>query len=135
MRFKIVLGDWSNDGHGGSLDVTVECTASNINPVREAFFKAKTLLPQTCHPDLLCCEYGDNCPPEEATEEIERLSGPSHGDDGLEWMARLAVWFLNIGDPSLQCSLVDDPMETLHFYGFDSQGRHIGFFGYGLFGE
>jgi len=135
MRFKIVLGDWSNDGHGRTSAVEVECTASSINQVREAFFKAKALLPETCHPDVLCSEYGESCPPDEAVAEVERQGGPHYDGDSTMWMANLAAWFLNVGDPSLCCSVVDNHLESLHFYGYDAQGRHIGSFGYGLFSE
>ena len=51
-------------------------------------------------------------------------------------MAEVVVWFLNQGDPDIDAKLEPPTaVPMLPFYGFDEKKRHVGFFGYGLFGE
>jgi hypothetical protein len=58
-------------------------------------------------------------------------------DFDTESMAAVVVWFLNLGDPSLDARLLtsDEAIPMLPFYGRDSKGRHIGGVGYGLLGS
>lgn len=37
MIYKLVLGDWSEDGHGISKDVLIGCNCSNVNDIRNAY--------------------------------------------------------------------------------------------------
>ena len=63
-RFKIVMGDWSNDGHGMKEDFVVESTHPETE-LRAAFRKSvdKMNIGFDCNSDTkyhVACEYDDN---------------------------------------------------------------------------
>lgn len=131
--FEFHLGDWSDDGHG--KHVVVRCRANgNIDKVREAFHKAASRLPDYVCPTEMCSEYEDNRISEQAASWLKKHGAPRPKKEEctLDWMARYVIWFINQGNPDLEVRRVKSP-PTLHFYGMDERGRHIGFIGYGLF--
>lgn len=134
--FQLVLGDWSNDGHGRTQTVMLRADAP-IEKVREAFFKAQTLLPEVLDPTTMCAEYQETEISEECLRQLKQHKAPRpRKDEGcsLDWLARYTVWFINQGNPKLEVKRVKrETYPTLHFYGMDERGRHIGFIGYGLF--
>ena len=131
--FKIPIGDWSGDGHE-KCDWFTAIANKPIKAVREAFHKAKKLLPHL-NPESFCCEYEDAKIPERVVTALMIKGITIDSEDfSSETMAKIVVWFLNQGDSDLGVELTpetDIPM--LPFYGFDKQSRKIGFIGYGLF--
>lgn len=132
-KFKIAIGDWSDDGHG-KCEYFQAASEKPIGEVREAYFRALAALPEKS-PESFCNTYEDS----EVTERVRGLmesAGIDLRDEEMlcpEDMAQYVVWFLNQGDPELRCTLVPDDVPTLHRFGYDGSGRHIGGFGYGLF--
>jgi len=131
--FRIPIGDWSDDGHG-KCDWYDATAAKPIADVREAYFAAKEKLPEACCPESFCENYQES---EIAPASRAALAAAGYGglpkEMDQEQMAKVVVWFLNQGDPSIDVRLNGKPPEMLPFYGSDKKKRHIGGFGYGLF--
>lgn len=135
-EFRIPVGDWSDDGHG-KVDWFNASAAKPIEDVREAWFKASAE-----HPDLspasFCEAYEDSNLPKEMWDKLQQAGCPAVLEDfDTESMAAFVVWFLNLGDSSLDVRLLtdDEAIPMLPFYGRDSKGRHIEGVGYGLLGS
>lgn len=136
MKIKIVIGDWSGDGHGESCAFLYECNKS-IEEVREAYFKAKKLHPDICPENYNKC-YADSILPPKIEKKLRKLGCPLPEEDleddfEPEMMANIVCWFIKLGDPEITLSDDAGPDNTLHFYGMDDKKRHIDFIGYGLF--
>lgn len=133
FKFRVAIGDWSGDGHGKCeyVDMTAEC--ENIQQVCEAYFTATAKYPDLC-PEGWACEYEDGTIPDDIRNAYKDLGVEFEDDEyfTIEDMAACVAAFLNLGEPSLNV-VVSESAESLHFYGFDEKGRHIGFIGYGLF--
>ena len=137
--FRIPIGDWSGDGHS-KCDWFGASAAKPIDEVREAFFAAQKNFPKRLDVSQLCTDYGNSSIPDQVRDQLFKLGAPieeanEDGDyySGSEEMAALVVWFLNQGDPELDCKLDEDASPMLPFYGADCKGRHISHIGYGLF--
>lgn len=79
--YQIVIGDWSDDGHGKCDHYTVE-TSHNMTEIQEAYLKAVNACGVSLHRNSkanyeLCSEYQDNTIPEEAEERLTEL--------GVDW--------------------------------------------------
>ena len=132
--FKIPIGDWSKDGHG-QCEWYFATANKPVDDVRKTFFKAKKLLPEV-DPETFCNQYQDGVLPEKVCKKLKRLGVSINKHFDSENMVKIVVWFLNQGDPKLDVVLEpEDDVPMLPFYGFDSEKRHIGFFGYGLFAD
>lgn len=71
-------------------------------------------------------------------EEIEDLDLDMHNELEFQaypkFMAKLWIFLLNVVDEGLEIKLIEEPKTpSLNFYGFDKEGRHIDFVGYGTF--
>jgi hypothetical protein len=134
--FHIPIGDWSGDGHS-KCEFFHATAAKPIVDVREAYFKAKKKLPKLC-PERFCSEYEDDTLPDGVAAALRDAGCPLPDDLGtfdLADMAAVVVWFLNQGDPELDARPDNNPPEMLSFVGKDEKRRHIGFIGYGLWGQ
>lgn len=142
FSFRVPIGDWTGDGHGNCIWYRASATRP-ISDVREAFFRAREMLRVDLHPEVICSEYGKMTISQALVKEIKDLAGINLSyeetqEDLLyvetDTLAEYVVWFINQGDPSIDAHL--EPQEaTLPFSGYDTKNRHIGFIGYGLFGE
>ncbi len=133
--FKFYIGDWSADGHG-KCDTFFATAAKPIDDVREAYFAAKTKLPERLCPESYACNYEDATIPDDVVSALRALGCPVPNDDamvGSDEMAAIVVWWINQGDPDVDVRLTDIP--ALEFLGYDERGRHIGSFGYGVMGS
>ena len=146
--FKLVLGDWSGDGHGGSETYLMNSSKS-IEAVREAFFKAREIVPTEIHPENICSDYKESTVSPGIVKQILDFYNLHDFEDEwfqtyflteaymeLDILAEITARFINMGDPecNVQISPEQDSMPTLHFYGTDEKQRHIGFIGYGITG-
>lgn len=146
MLFNIEIGDWSGDGHDQSqtflcrADATIQC-------LREAYFKVQGVIGI----DLteVCGEYGEeymHISHAEALLEhgiIDQKKFDDFTADGdldkvrpLD-MAMIVRDCLNYVEPdyNVRFEKPQARIPSLHFSGFDSQGRHIGHIGYGVLGN
>jgi hypothetical protein len=140
-KFRIPIGDWSNDGHG-KVDWFDATAKHPIDAVREAWFIACKEYPDLC-PTKYCSDYQDCVLPEEIKNKLKEMgfSGidfddPDFDNFGLssDNLAQIVIWFINLGDSSLEARLcTEDTIPMFPFYGFDGKNRHIDFIGYGLF--
>jgi hypothetical protein len=147
MLFNIEIGDWSGDGHDQSqtflcrADATIQC-------LREAYFKVQSVIGI----DLteVCGEYGEehmNIGHAEVLLEHEIIDRDMFdrltSDKSYSSRTRpidIAVIVrncLNYVEPdyNVRFEKPQARIPSLHFSGFDSQGRHIGQIGYGVFGN
>lgn len=140
-QFNLNIGDWSGDGHGKCKSFILDSNVSVIE-LRKMYFGAveKTDL----SPEDICCEYQDNSA---KCEDIEKLGlDPNsyiRGDNYDSGIGKGVIWFdeemfvklfidyMMIHNVNL--SLKIHPLESFNFYGFDAEGKHIGFLGAGLF--
>lgn len=137
-KFKMSIGDWSDDGHGKHRDFLISSNAS-VDVVREAHYKIETAT--GINIEDICSEYGEGQIDLDMAEKIKSLGfeckESDYEEDGVyishSDMARLWVFLLERTNPMLELQIIDDDTPTLHFYGYDEYGRHIGHVGYGLF--
>lgn len=145
MQFNIAIGDWSDDGHGICRDYL--CTAdATIEDLREAYFKLEGILGFKLSD--VCGEYGEDrmnpCQAERLFElgiitesQYNDIIGNDPDIITAKAMADIVIACLNMINPDF-CVRHCKPqarVPDLHFYGFDEQGRHIDFIGYGVLGN
>jgi hypothetical protein len=143
-KFKLILGDWSGDGHG-ITEVVMMHTNGTLQAVREAYFKA--IKKTGIDIGTICQEYEDGSIKEKDWKKLQELGykgfnevdedyiDDATGDIGLEpdqWVD-MFKWFVKQGDPKVTLSTKADKVDMFHWYGNDKKGRHLRFFGYGLF--
>jgi hypothetical protein len=149
-KFKIPIGDWSDDGHGKHEDYIIESNKP-VEVVRELYFQAcdkigfsldgsynKTeLTPQADYDDYsftketlqALLDFGVKLDQDTIDYITEQES-----TDGTELLCDIVLRFIETQDETLKLVRKDEedyPM--FQFYGFDEKERHIGYFGYGLF--
>lgn len=144
-KFRMPIGDWSGDGHG-KCDYYLIKSNKSVEDVREAHFliKEKTRVDI----DQVCSNYEENTLSGAVAYTLEKLGffeslSDVDADDSYSYyneeytmhsygLARLWMFLLQKADESLRLEIINDNVENLPFYGFDKQGRHIGFNGYGV---
>lgn len=136
-EFIMSLGDWSGDGHGRHEDYHIHSNKP-VEDVREAHFAIKE---QTgIDIEALDAPLMDGKSiPFEVVEKVEATGFPLDRSAVLSdgwWpdhynLLELWLFLLQKVDPTLILNLCAKPeIPTLHFYGFDAKGRHIGQVGY-----
>jgi len=137
FKFYMTIGDWCGDGHEKSDDFLIESNLP-IESVREAHFQIEKATGINIE-DICSCYEEDEIDPE-IIQELKKLGFHFDNSSGMgdevtnsEEMARLWVFLLMKADPELKLEFVEETIPSLHFYGYDSQNRHIGSVGYGLF--
>ncbi len=140
IKFKIPIGDWSGDGHG-ICEWYIAKAEGTLEDVREAYFKGCENLPKELIPENLFSKYQESACTLEIARKIYELSSIDFGINDSEesvyclpeTLAQYVVWVINRGN-SLLNVLVEEDYPRFQFSGYD-KGRHIGFFGYGLFSQ
>jgi hypothetical protein len=144
-KFKLPIGDWSDDGHGKHEDYIIESNKP-LQEIRELYFQACEKLGFTLdgHHELTPCrDYEEYHFKDETIEALLNFGLNISEDEQEKWVkdsietqefCDLVLKFIKTQDPELILTRIpseDFPM--FQFYGFDNQKRHIGYFGYGLF--
>lgn len=133
-KFRMSIGDWSDDGHGKHEDFIIQSNAP-IEIVREAHWKAPFVTGVNI--EELCSEYEETHVEDDVVEKLRELGFEFDSEWGAYptpyEMARLWVFLLEKADPYLELEIVTDDIPSFHFYGVDEKNRHIGQVGYGLF--
>lgn len=144
------IGDWSGDGHGQS-DTYLVISNKTLQELRELYLAACAELGvrldghQTLTFDVPCEDYEDSQFPQELYKylkgrgvEVPEFALYDDEDENSPYIPEseeffdLILAFIKWKDPTVTFEKIKG--ETFHFYGFDKQKRHIGFFGYGLKG-
>lgn len=145
-RFYIPIGDWSGDGHGIHIDFTIESNKP-LQEVRELYFKACQKLDFTLDGHSAkapCAEYQDSSFPYDTLLDILNLGTVLEDElieyikdqeiiDGPDDFLEILLAVIRTQDPTLEIKCVNTSDEMFQWYSHDNQGRHIGYFGYGLF--
>jgi len=145
-RYRFPIGDWSNDGHGKCEWFVIE-GKKDVDAVREAHFKAKKELGFDI--GEMCQHYEQDTLDKKWMErltalgvdlsEIEKDPLDAKGSEDYVLLPiphdLVLIWvaLLNIIDPELELKVVNNPMPTINFYGYDKKRRHLNTPGYGLF--
>jgi hypothetical protein len=108
MNFRVVLGDWSDDGHGKTKEVAFRCTATSMREVEKAYSAAMKKVPKAIYPDEVCSEHGDSSPSAAQQSLLESLGGPAYNGDRFLWMSELLAWFINKGNPALEVEILPE---------------------------
>ncbi len=147
---KFSIGDWSYDGHSKQATFTVQSNEP-VEVLREIYFKACENLGvrldghEKLDFDPPCSDYEDSMISEAVINRLvekgvkipkgiykEEPDSYKYYVEDTDSFLELILAVLRNEDPKLQLDIVPDN-DTFHFYGFDKQKRHIGYFGYGLF--
>jgi hypothetical protein len=145
FKFKLPIGDWSDDGHGKHEDYLIESNKP-LEVIRELYFQACEKLGFTLdghHALTPCGDYQDYYFKPETMEallkfglNISEEQKEGWVEDGIETeeFCDLVLDFIKTQDPELQLTRIpNENFPMFQFYGFDHKQRHIGYFGYGLF--
>lgn len=137
-KFRMPIGDWSDDGHGKCDYYTISSNLP-IEEVREAHFKIPELTGVNI--ESIANNYEEGNITQETLDKLISLGvDPDKFDEpykgsiyvSSENMRDIWITLLNNVEPKLNL-VVEEKIPMLPFYGFDEQKRHIGFIGYGCF--
>lgn len=145
-NWNLPIGDWSDDGHGKCVWFLISSNFT-VEESREAYFKAVKESGVDISKEI-AYEYEDSSVSEKVLKLIPRFvdylceegliinrSGegedPKYHVEEVKSMVKIVLLFIKRYTPEFDYKIVENPM--LPFYGFDEYGRHIGYFGYGLF--
>lgn len=110
MRYKIVVGDWSDDGHGKTETFIYEVDCNN----KEVLFKAfqRNIRTIGFDPASVCDEYEDYEWPEDVVSRLEEL-GFDCGEQMAEDYANMLMFFFTYGTLFTYSLISEDEMPTL----------------------
>ena len=145
-NWNLPIGDWSDDGHGKCTWFSISSNFT-VEESREAYFKAVKESGVDISSEI-ASEYEDSSVSEKALKLIpefidylykegllanwsEKGEDPKYHVEEIRNMAKIVLLFIKNYTPEFDYKIIEIPM--LPFYGFDGYGRHIGYFGYGLF--
>lgn len=121
IRFKIPVGDWSNDGHG-RCEWFIATADGTLADVRAAYEKGCQELPKEIRPSELFRNYEETTCSLDIAKKISDVSSIKiceDYDDGSGYVYCNAedfivyvVWVMNKGNPMLNVTL-EDPIPTL----------------------
>jgi len=145
-KFRLPIGDWSNDGHGSYEEYIIKSNKS-VEEVRELYFKTKVKTNASLdgsdwdkmRKNTPCSEYCDNSISENQIKQLglNIKDYEIYLNDSIaepEMFANLFVDFMLTHNKGLKLELiVTESLPMLPFFGYDERKRHIGYFGYGLF--
>lgn len=137
-KFKMPIGDWSDDGHGKCVYFTV-LSNKTVEDVREAHFKSQEIL----NVENICGRYEEMVIGDDDYQALYDLGYDFTQMSGYEYecslypsekdMANIWIFLLKKADPELELQIVNDDVPMLPFYGYDDKKRHISYVGYGIF--
>lgn len=146
MEFKLHIGDWSDDGHGEERIFHCISDAATIECLREVYFEVESKL--GINLEEVCGEYGEHRMNPAHSEVLfehgiitedhfKQLNSHYDGYVSAKDMAEITIACLNYVNPdyNVRFHKPQKTIPTLHFYGYDSEGRHIGYIGYGVLGN
>jgi hypothetical protein len=135
-RFKLHIGDWSDDGHG-KQEVFIINSNKPVLKARLAFIKAQRKVGINIKD--LCSEYEQCTIKPEIMKKLKELGFDDKDfenkseEDGTAWpgvegFLSLVLWYIQQGDPTIKLTRGKEKLESFH------NGRqNIGHLGYGLF--
>ena len=102
-KILLKLGDWSDDGHGKTEDVFIQCNLT-MEELQAAYKKGSKKVGVNLSDDV-CCEYEDSSIDDETRNELEKagleLPYSEWGIDATDF-ANLWMAIATIGNPDLK---------------------------------
>lgn len=149
-KMNLVLGDWSDDGHGKTTNVTVEVNKTVVE-VQEAY-KASCKLTgisfnhnvdytekkrdwKEAKKYMVCTKYEENTLTNEVKEVLKRFNCPediieNFDEECFENFVKLWFWFVKLSLPDLVYTEIKNDIPTIN--GYWNENLNVAF-GYGLF--
>ena len=142
-KMQLVLGDWSDDGHGKSESIHIE-TNKTLSEVRQAYLKSCELtklafdegsLHRNYH--HIAVDYEDNILSEEIIEILKEFNYPFinelEDEDNYIYTdnyVRLWFWFIGLSLDDFQYEIIKDTIPVIN--GYWNKELNVSF-GYGLY--
>lgn len=144
----LVLGDWSNDGHGKSSEILLESNKT-VKDIQLTYKRSVKLTGVNFSKDV-CGGYEDSklSKPvydkfctfgltkellmsfDEGELEIEDFESGGELRLSQEMFIKLWIWFVKLSDPELQINIVEDDIPPINGYWSTVLNEN---FGYGLY--
>lgn len=144
-KFKITLGDPSDDGHGKTETYIIQSNRP-LEEVRKAYSLACRISGIKFHNEI-CADYEDHSLSKDQIEKFENIGinviglmfgnseyDPDYEDSGwleMDTYVELLLCFITLYTSELKLIIVSDELEDFEFY--DDKYGYISHFGYGLF--
>lgn len=150
-RMKLVLGDWSNDGHGQSEEIVIVANHS-VEDVQQAYKDSCKLTGVSFNHNKdytevkrdydeaekyrIATEYEDNCVSPEVVEILSKYEGFDKFGMTDEYFSLdeifsdLWFWFVKLSLSDLEYEIVEDTVPVIN--GYWNKNLNVQF-GYGLF--
>lgn len=136
MQHEIIfeLGDWSKDGHNQSDKYKIKSNKP-VEELRELHFK---FCEQHFKIGDMCREHEERDISDDIKLGLDSLNISYKNfeeDTGMGTEQLLIIWLdcLKYIDNTFEYCIIEDDTPTIHFYGFDSKGRHLDVPGYGFY--
>lgn len=146
-RIQFPVGDWSNDGHG-KCEYYVVSSNKPVEALRELHHSCKKKFGFSIGD--ICKEYEANILPQKIADILyshgvdlqnyaddwdwaDEVDGDKHYIMGPDSIIALWLKIYELLDPTVILSVVVTSEISIHYYGYDSQGRHVDTPGYGVF--
>lgn len=137
-KFKLVLGDWSQDGHNIVQCILIEANYS-VKELKKAYFNSCKLTGVNF--EIICSDYEDNKLREHEYKKFIEYKCPfkdlgidNSNEDEIDLdedsYIKLLMWFIGLSIKDLQWKRVDD--DTPNFNGYWSKEGPTSL-GYGLY--
>lgn len=147
-KMKLVIGDWSDDGHGKHFDITLECNYT-VKEIQDAY-KLSVIQTGLGFDNSDCDENGNKlhdvyqiCTEYEAggtltletLEILKQFGCPDdlildYQEEPMDNFVKLWFWFVSLSLSNLKYKLVKDDVPTINGYWNKNLNTQ---FGYGLF--
>lgn len=134
-KFRLVLGDWSQDGHNIVQHIIIEANYS-VEELRSAYYKSHKLT--RVNFDNICEEYEDSKLHEPEYKKFQKHNCPFEklgiDEDDLyldeNSYVKLLMWFISLSIPDLKWKKTDDGLPNFNGY-WSKEGPSS--LGYGLY--
>jgi hypothetical protein len=136
-KMYLVVGDWSDDGHGKYEKLLFEVNKS-VEEVQQAYLNSCKLTGLSFHDDGIACDYEDSSISKQQFEILEKYIGEKRLEGCIEFdsedyyivdFSNLWWEFVKISLPDLVYNEVENSIPVIN--GFWGKLNHA--FGYGMF--
>ena len=127
MRFKLPIGDWSDDGHGKCDYFIVE---SNVH--FDVIVSTYLEMDEKYKISEICSEYEEGSLTEEQSEMVKNAGLKVDEYPEARQLAQLVIHFIMMYDSSIELKIVSEDIPMLSNWA-SPDGKYLSLPGYGLF--